>query len=129
MPRILSKSSSSINRRRIRVASKRRNASRRTRINKTFFGSALIMFLIIGCFAFYLYLSLQLVEANFSLKEKEQVLQDIEVESQALEIQVSSILSIKELRIIAEKLGLTKVEDVRYLEPEEDASLSLEKQK
>ena len=103
---------------------KKRNS--RTEENNFFVLSFFISLLIIICFAFFLYLNLQLVESNFNLREKEKELSRFKSETEKLEIQVGGIFSIQEIRERSKELDLVKAEDIRYLETDKKESLSLE---
>ncbi len=94
------------------------------------FGVALFLsILFIGTFIFYLYLNVQLVEANFNLKDIEKKLELSEVESQNLEAQIGETLSMKKLQEIAKESNLEKAQDIRFVELKTPGSLSMEKEK
>jgi len=105
-------------------ARKKRNS--RTKGNNIFTISFFISLLTIACFAFFLYLNLQLVESNFNLREKEKELSRLEGETKKLEIQVGEVFSIQELKERSEELDLVRAEDIRYLEADKKGNLSLE---
>ena len=79
-----------------------------------------------GCFAFYLYMDVCLVEMNFHLREKEEELTLLQNETKQLESKIGSALSIEELKKKVEDLKLTKVNEIRYLRLKGTPTLSLE---
>lgn len=114
----------------VRTSAKRRRALVKVnnRINnKVFWTSLIITISLIGVFIFYLYLNIQLVEANFDLKEIKAKLKKIEVNSQRLEDQIGESVSIQKLQETAQELKLERAVDIRFVEIEKPDSLSLEK--
>lgn len=110
-----------------RRLSGKRKKTFQTKENNVLFLSFFLSFFVVACFAFFLYLNLQLVENNFNLREKEQKLSALKGDVKKLEIQIGETLSINELREISEDLNLAKAENIRYLGAEEAENLSLEK--
>ena len=104
---------------------KRKKSSRKT--NEIPVASFILTLLTLGCFTFYLYMNLQLVEMNFTLRGKEEELTVLDNEIKQLESKIGSSLSIKELEKKVQELKLTKADDIRYLKVNRTPSLSLEK--
>mgnify|MGYP007030177916 CR=1 FL=1 len=100
--------------------------NQKTRSNT--FGVSLVLFIFfMATFVFYLYLNIQLVEANFGLKEMEKKLEEAEIENQNLEAQIGEALSIKKLQEVAQESKLEKAQDIRFVEIKTPGNLSMEK--
>lgn len=89
--------------------------------------SLFLSFLIAAFFSFYLYLNLDIVKINFDLRTKEEEIRNLEKEAKKLETYLNEPLSLETLDKKAEELGLIRAGDIRYLEGDEDKTLSLEK--
>jgi len=89
-------------------------------------GSFVLSLLIIGCFVFYLYMEMCLVEMNFDLRKKEEEVGALENETKQLESKIGNTLSIEELKKKVQDLKLTKANEIRYLRLKGTPTLSLE---
>ena len=90
--------------------------------------SLFVFIITIAIFSFYLFLSIQLVEMNYSLGDREEELAMLENDIKGIESQISSSFSIKELNDYADNLKLTKAKDIRYLKTEVLTNVSLKKE-
>ena len=89
--------------------------------------SSIVFLLFVGVVIFNLYLNLQLVEASFSLREISKKAEKIESETQSLETQIVSTITIERIKQAAESLDLQEVKNARFVKIPETGSLSLEK--
>lgn len=106
---------------------KRTNVSVSRKSNKISLVSFLTFLLLIGTFVFYLYLNVQLVEANFDLKDIEKNLEKTEIENQKLEAQIGESVSMQKLQVVAQESKLERAKDVRFVEVAKPGNLSLER--
>ncbi|HOK35309.1 MAG TPA: hypothetical protein PLL80_01075 [Candidatus Pacearchaeota archaeon] len=90
----------------------------------TFYFSIIISFLLIGCFVFYLYLAIEMVEVNFTLREKEKKLALLEEENKEIENQIRQALSLGEMEKKAKELALVKADNIQYLQFSQIGNLS-----
>ena len=113
----------------------RRKKSRSSSVNaaviipnkKVFRISLFLCILFLGMTIFYLYLNLQLVEANFNLRNIVEKSTEVETKTQALESAIIENVSIKRIKETADKLKLVEAKNVRFVKLSEVGSLSLEK--
>lgn len=99
-----------------------------SRANNKVFGISLFLFiLLISGFVFYLYLNVQLVEANFDLKDVEKNLEKTEIENQKLEAQIGESVSMQKLQVVAQESKLERAKDVRFVEVVSPGNLTLER--
>lgn len=97
-------------------------------LNKKVFRISLFLcILFLGTMIFYLYLNLQLVEANFNLRKIVEKSTEVETKTQALESEIIENASIKRIKAAADKLKLVEAKNVRFVKLSEVGSLSLEK--
>ena len=111
--------------------SRRKKASLHTltaqKKSKVFPFSLILCFVLLGAFFFNLSLNINLVEANFELKEVEDSLAKIETETQNLESQIVQSVSIERIRGAAENLNLVKAENIKFVKIPNIGNLSLER--
>lgn len=98
-----------------------------TKEKKIFRTSLIFCILFVGMVTFYLYLNLQLVEANFSLREVSKEAEKVESEIQALESAVVRGSSIDNIKKLAKDLDLKEAQNVRFVQISETGTLSLER--
>lgn len=114
------------------VRKKALNSAQKKSKSQGKFVSAFSIFLtvfIIGCFIVYIYLALEMVNINFSLRAKEEVLASLQEENKNLETQIRESFSLQKLEEKAKDLQLVKANDIRYLQFSQGGSLSQAKSK
>ena len=89
--------------------------------------SLFLSFLLLGVIILNLYLNLQLVEANFNLKEVAKKIEKTEAKTQNLESQIVSSHSIDKIKKAAKDLKLVEAKNVEFVKISKTGSLSLEK--
>lgn len=97
----------------IKTRARRRKVSRRLGKGRA---ASILIFIILLTFFSYLFLSTELVEVTFKLREKEDELITLERELETIESQISSSFSLEELEKAAENFELVQAKDIRYLE-------------
>lgn len=112
-------------------ASRRKKISSHTlatqKKNKVLPCSLIIFLILLGAFFFNLFLNINLVEANFQLREVEDSLGKIETETQNLESQIVQSVSIDRIRGAAQNLNLVKTENIKFVKIPNIGNLSLER--
>lgn len=129
MPQALSKVST------IRYTSYKKPAQRAKRQskiyiknNKKVFGwSLFFLFLLVGLFVYNLYLNLQLVDINFSLRDYSKKGEELTVNLQNLQSKIVGITSLENIKKATTSLKLETVKNIKFVKIPSSGSLSLEK--
>lgn len=96
-------------------------------MRKVFRWSLFFSFVLLGIFIYNLYLNLQLVDINFSLKNTKDKSQDIEIQVQNLESKLIGMTSIGNLKRLANSLKLVEAKEIKFVKISIPGSLSFEK--
>jgi cell division protein FtsL len=96
--------------------------------NKKVFRASLLFFvLFVGFFIYNLYLNLQLVEINFSLRKFSKQSERLEVQIQNLESRIIGITSLDNIKKSIKPLEFVEAKDIKFVKIPVAGGLSLEK--